>query len=400
MFIYFHTLSLFSFHYFPYAQIQKSFLKYNCVDTIRYEYDYTILEKGVDDFSLGSTFEEKHLWADLSFGLPLYKEMKFLPYLNISTGVKLDNFTGYIGYFSPILSKKVSNEDHWQEMLFQSLYAGITAHHYVRKLEFAFDFQLRKEFGSYCIAYCNTVDTSYISMGFTSKIGYKQKYFNPFLFLSLNSEAISGPVALSTGLGIALGNLPTKSGNYWTMRTCSNFQVDKPNIYLYPEVPCSVTVILNPDGRIIASEPTYENAWVVFASQDGTIKNTQGYLFYEAKINRIDLKNKGWCIKKDEIASFFFSVLSSYGFNRRESNDFVLYWKDHLPSSRYYIIYPIVNEEVDKVFPLTVYPHPDAVLRVWFLIESSENPLSLKAPTVFTLKRNGFVVTEWGVILK
>jgi len=400
VFVYFLTLSLFSFHFFPYVQIQKSFLKYNCVDTIGYEYDYTILEKGVGAFSLGSTFEEKHLWADLSFGMPLYKEMKFLPYLNTSAGVKLDNFTGYIGYFLPISSKKESSADYWHEMLFQSLYAGITAHHYMRNLEFAFDIQLRKEFSSYSIPYCNTLDTSYISMGFTSKIGYKQKYFNPFVFLSLNSEAICGPITLNAGLGIAFGNLPAKSGNYWTMKTCSNIQVRKPNIYLYPEVPCSVTVMLNPDGRLTVSEPPYENGWIVFASQNGTIKNTQGYLFYEAKINKIGVKNRGWCIKKDKIVSFFFSILSSYGFNRRESNDFVLYWNDHLPSSPYYVIYPLVNEEVDKVCPLRIYPHPDAVLRVWFLIESSESLVSLEAPTVFTFKRNGFVVTEWGVILK
>ncbi|TES90612.1 MAG: hypothetical protein E3J87_09600 [Candidatus Cloacimonadota bacterium] len=400
------TLGLFSFHFSPYVQVEKSFLKYNCEDTVVYGEDYVIFQKE-DIFALGATFEEKYLWTNLSFGgalYELYEDIKFLPYFDINTGIKWRNYTGYVGYVLPGKHKAFRAIGNWYEIQgLQSIFTGISANYQLKKLRLGFGLQLRREQCSYTLhSFMSSieVDTSYISTFFTSIIGYMLGRFNPFLFLSLNSKAISLTPSLKVGLGINLGNPLFVSGKYQKVIVYHQVMIRKPNIYLYPVKPCSVAVMLEPDGRLTVSDPPYQNGWNVYAFPDGTIQNSLGYLFYEAKINKMRVTDKGWCITKDEVTSFFFSILYSYGFNQRETNDFVSYWRGNLPDSPYYVIYPAVNKEIDKVCPLTVYPSPDVVLRVWFVVESVKTPVSLDAPAIPSFKRNGFVVTEWGVILE
>ncbi|TES90614.1 MAG: hypothetical protein E3J87_09610 [Candidatus Cloacimonadota bacterium] len=433
MIIYFLTLGLFSINISPYLLIEHSIFEHTNTDTIYYKkyvedvsFDSGYIVSELRDvIATGLTFSEKYLWTSLSLGVPCYTySIEFLPFIDINTGFRWKNFRGYVGYHLPLKKRKAVDDlpdGRWliEEMSgLHSIYTGIYSYYRKEKLNIGFNFQLRKEHGFYSKYYLGfggypvyptprNVDTSYVQTIFTTDIGYMFKGYYPFLFFSINEREFSEPLSFRAGLGIILGSIPVTPGKYEGKTAQSYHYWDyegvyplKPNIYLYPVEPGSVTVMLEPDGRLTVSDPPYENGWNVYVFPDGTIQKNHRYLFYEARINKLRVKNRGWCIKKDEVSSFFFSVLSSYGFNVRETNDFVSYWKDHLPDSPYYVIYPAVNKEIDKVCPLTVYPNPDVVLRVWFVVESVKTSVLLDAPAVPLFNRNGFVVTEWGVILE
>ncbi len=425
------AIGLFTIHVSPYFLIEQSVVEHNGSDTIFYEYPnfyeeeydtgYVISQLG-DVVALGVTFGEKYLWTSFSFGIPTYGySIKFLPFFDVNTGIRWKNIRGYVGYHVPLKNfetvDRMIRDVGVEEMNgFHSIYGGIGSSYTTRKFTIDFDLQLRKDHGLYskfyvedisgeCYLQSFKIDTSHIQTIFTTKTAYTFRGYSPFVFLSIHQRDFSEPLSLRAGVGIVLGKPQITPGKYEGKITHSHHYYigvypRKPNIYLYPEKPCSVSVLLSPDGIITVSDPPYENGWNVFAFKDGTIQNTDGYLFYEAQIKSMYVKDEGWCITKNEISTFFYSTLTAFGFNTKETEDFVSYWKNHLPNSPFYLIYTGVNEEIDKVCPMTVYPKPDARLRVWFVIKPVSNPVAIEPPSICTFVRYGFVVTEWGVILE
>lgn len=177
----------------------------------------------------------------------------------------------------------------------------------------------------------------------------------------------------------------------------------KPNIYLYPVSKSHVEVKIHfpSGGSIITSIPEYKNGWNVNVNPTGLIDNHYEYLFYESRQPNIWQMKKGWVIDQKDLSAFFNSNLSSYGFNSKEINDFTDYWLPRLKVSAFYKIYPQETEFVDKIIQLKILPKPDNVLRLHYVIKATnESSNSLEVPgTPSKFNRQGFVVTEWGVIL-
>jgi len=177
--------------------------------------------------------------------------------------------------------------------------------------------------------------------------------------------------------------------------------VEKPNIYLYPETITQVKVTLKPnkDCKIIASIPEHKNGWNVLVDQNGVIDNQFEYLFYEGKIKNVP-DGSGWSVACSELWQFLPGKMTEYGFNEKEIKDFVDYWQEHLPKSEFYEIMPVINQEIEKEFALVIEPKPEAVLRVWFYINPTNNKKDLSTPSIPKFERKGFTVIEWGVLLK
>ena len=177
--------------------------------------------------------------------------------------------------------------------------------------------------------------------------------------------------------------------------------VKKPNIYLYPETITQVKVTLKPnkDCKIIASIPEHKNGWHVLVDQNGVIDNQFEYLFYEGKIKNVP-DGSGWSVASSELWQFLPEKMTAYGFNEKEIKDFVDYWQEHLPKSKFYEIIPVINQEIEKEFALAIEPKPEAVLRVWFYINPTNSKKDLSPPSIPKFERKGFTVIEWGVLLK
>lgn len=185
--------------------------------------------------------------------------------------------------------------------------------------------------------------------------------------------------------------------------TTGGLTVKKPNIYLYPEKICSINVKLEfpLGGKIIESEPIYNDGWVVKVSPLGKINDQYDYLYYEATCPEVYQYQSGWIIRKDSLSDFFSTNLIKTGFNDAEKNDFIEYWIHILSEYEYYIIYPQYSQEIEKIIQLKSSIKPDNILRLFYVINGTNNNQKvLSTPTIPSFNRNGFVIAEWGVVIK
>lgn len=173
----------------------------------------------------------------------------------------------------------------------------------------------------------------------------------------------------------------------------------KPVIYLYPETETEVNVCLDYDGGLTCTYPAYGDGWTVTAQPDGTLTDafgqTYSYLYWEGfTAAEYDL-SQGFCIAGEDTAAFLEQALAKLGLNRKEANEFIVYWLPVMEPNPYNLI-SFQSEAYTAHARLAVTPEPDTVLRVFMawkpLAETVEvEPQELTAP-----ERNGFTLVEWG----
>ncbi len=177
------------------------------------------------------------------------------------------------------------------------------------------------------------------------------------------------------------------------------FVDEKPVIYLYPEEETRISVKLNLDGELVCTYPKYENGWNVTAYPDGTLTDAEGrtynYLYWEGKTYaKYDL-SKGFCVKGEDTAAFLEHSLEKLGLDRREANEFIVYWLPKMEQNPYNIISFQTDIYTDAA-ELTVTPTPDTLIRVFMAWQGTDEYISLPAQELTAPERNGFTVVEWG----
>ncbi len=177
--------------------------------------------------------------------------------------------------------------------------------------------------------------------------------------------------------------------------------VYKPNIYLYPEKTTKLDVDLEfpHGGNVTVSDPSYPEAWQnIIITPDGKIDKKHEFLFYEAQLPDLWQYGEGWVLRRQHLPLFFTTNLEKYGFNEREIHDFMEYWIPRLKDAPYYAIYPQHTAMVNQAISLDISQRPDALLRLFYVIEDMQGYFALPEPDVPEFTRKGFTVTEWGVI--
>ena len=173
----------------------------------------------------------------------------------------------------------------------------------------------------------------------------------------------------------------------------------KPVIYLYPEKEMSVSVDLTLDGKLTCTYPAYNNGWTVTASPDGTLTDANGqtynYLYWEGETYAQYDLSKGFCVKGEETAAFLEDALAKLGLNRREANEFIVYWLPLMEQNEYNIISFQTDIYTDAT-QLKVNPAPDTLIRVFMAWQASESAVDLPEQELTAPERNGFTVVEWG----
>ena len=171
-----------------------------------------------------------------------------------------------------------------------------------------------------------------------------------------------------------------------------------PYIYLYPETQTDISVELGlvQGGQIIESEPPYNGGWNVNVTPDGTIDETYDYLYYES-LQPVPLDYRyGWVLDGADLESELRNLLSSLGFIEKEINDFIEFWIPKLGDADYYAVYP---QDVESFVSLNITPRPDNILRTLLLIRPLAYHVNIPPPPEpEQFVRDGFTVTEWGVI--
>jgi hypothetical protein len=247
------------------------------------------------------------------------------------------------------------------------------------------------------------------NMFILSEFTYHTKYLYPYIIFGINYEKENEyfnlyPGFLSIGVQIQLKDFHSSGAQtkfmYFKTKEVS-YGICKPNIYLYPESSSQVKVTLSTtrNNQITSSIPQYYNGWDVSIDPSGLIDNKYQYLFYEGNSSEHPNIKYGWSIAFSELWNFIPEKMSEYGFSQKEIKDFVDYWQVNLPKNEFYDIVPLINKAVDKKLALQIKPKPDKVLRVWFYVFPVNQKHEFIPPQIPKFNRNGFVVTEWGVLL-
>ena len=173
----------------------------------------------------------------------------------------------------------------------------------------------------------------------------------------------------------------------------------KPVIYLYPEEETDVSVKLILDGKLTCTYPSYNTGWKATAAPDGTLTDSKGqtynYLYWEGETNAQWDMTEGFCIKGEDTAAFLEDALEKLGLNRKEANEFIVYWLPLMEQNPYNIISFQTDIYTDTA-ELQIDPAPDTMIRVFMTFKASDYMIRLLPQKLTALERSGFTVVEWG----
>ena len=173
----------------------------------------------------------------------------------------------------------------------------------------------------------------------------------------------------------------------------------KPVIYLYPEQTTRVSVKLRYGGKLLTTYPAYREGWEVTAAPDGVLTDAEGqtynYLYWEGEDQDDYDLSSGFCVRGEDSAAFLTDALARLGLNRREANEFIVYWLPELERSPYNLISFQTDRYTDSV-GLEISPEPDTVIRVFLVFRPLKKPVEIPAQDLTAPARTGFTVVEWG----
>lgn len=98
-------------------------------------------------------------------------------------------------------------------------------------------------------------------------------------------------------------------------------------------------------------------------------------------------------------AGILWTESEDYGFNDRETRDFLDFWIPLLTDAPNYQIFLQYTEMVNQVIKLRISPRPEKVLRLHYVIVQAEDNIVLLQSGIPAVERHGFCVTECGVVL-
>ena len=187
------------------------------------------------------------------------------------------------------------------------------------------------------------------------------------------------------------------------LASCDPFEpevrAEKPVIYLYPTENMDVTVKLDINGDLTCTYPAYNDGWMVTASPDGTLTDENGReyycLYWEGETHSQYDFSRGFCVKGEDTAAFLEDALAKLGLNRREANEFIVFWLPLMQENPYNII-SFQTDVYTESAKLTVTPTPDTVIRVFMAYKSADNYVEIEAQELTAPAREGFTVIEWG----
>lgn len=175
--------------------------------------------------------------------------------------------------------------------------------------------------------------------------------------------------------------------------------IKKPAVYLYPLEKTEVSVAVDLKGEIIKSEPDYHEGWKVIVEPSGLIDGKYDYLFYEARLNQLQLPKEGWVVGYKELGNWFDVNLKGLGLNEKEIFQFKEYWLSELPVAKYYEIKLLGDDFLRSDMNLVFDPRPTTVIRRNFYFKPLKSQIAVEEPNVITPDRKGFTVVEWGGLL-
>lgn len=177
--------------------------------------------------------------------------------------------------------------------------------------------------------------------------------------------------------------------------------VAKPIIYLYPEEDMLVDVKLDFEGRITHTYPKYNKGWSVFAKTDGTLFDETGKeyysLYWEGQEKNDFTISEGFVVEGSKTITFLEKALEALNLNRREANEFIIYWLPMMENNPYNLIH-FSTTEYEEMAQLHISPKPETFIRVMMVFQPLDEKIDFPLQDISTMRveRKGFTVVEWG----
>ena len=174
----------------------------------------------------------------------------------------------------------------------------------------------------------------------------------------------------------------------------------KPILYLYPTKKMKVNVKIKNEQNILTSYPRYNNGFNVYAYPNGDLydENNKYYyaLYWDEKLNyQVDF-SEGFYVEKGNADKFLEEKLEMIGLNKKEQNEFIMYWLPVLSQNEKSLVYFELTEERQKNSEIIISPKPDSLLRINMHIKKIDKKVDIKKQKLTKFNRNGFVAVEWG----
>jgi len=236
-------------------------------------------------------------------------------------------------------------------------------------------------------------------VGFTGKASYKMKVNG-----TLPEDVCIGDVIFFSYKNAYLDRVSNRAVSDFVSMKIGSLDFDtsvvyKPVIYLYPENDTEIYVGLDLNGEFVCTYPLYDNGWNVIASPDGTLKDRDGqiynYLYWEADISAQYDMSKGFCVKGEETSLFLEYALDKLGLNRKEANEFIVYWLPLMQNNPYNLISFQTSAYTDAA-ELKINPAPDTLIRVFMAWQALDAFVEIEEQELSCPMREGFTVVEWG----
>ncbi len=226
-------------------------------------------------------------------------------------------------------------------------------------------------------------------------IHYGLTYNNGAIFQFDNKDAVEGDY--STQCLEVIYDSSKKSGE---VKTSECGGIAKPILYLYPKKTTNVTVSFEHPEYLQTTYPKFDNQWKVTAHKNGDLYDSNHQYYYglywdEKKVHFVDFST-GFYVEKENAISFLEEKLDKIGFNRKEANEFIMYWLPILEKNEKNLVYFELTEERESYQKIHISPKPDSLLRVVIHVKKVDKKTSIKEEKLSTFKRNGFVAVEWG----
>lgn len=180
----------------------------------------------------------------------------------------------------------------------------------------------------------------------------------------------------------------------------------KPVIYLYPEKKTDIRVEVAPRGGFSFTDPEYGDGWEVTAYPDGRlVQKSDGvmypYLFWEGRGSLYSVPEQYFVVSQKDVPEFLDETLQRLGFIAQEIADFQEFWLPRMQDAPYYKIGFHGKEVMDNIAPLTLSEKPDTVIRILMDYSPLQEKIEANEPRLpKTPERKGFVVTEWGGVIR
>ncbi len=178
--------------------------------------------------------------------------------------------------------------------------------------------------------------------------------------------------------------------------------LEKPVIYIYPTAKQQTAIKLNYKGVLKHSYPTYpDSGWKVIAEPNGMLYDNEGKeyyaLFWEGIPQTDIIPNEGFIISGKETASFLEEKLAFLGLNRREANEFIMYWLPRMENNPYNLIH-FASKSYEEQAELIISPKPETCIRIMMITKPLKTKIDFPLQDLSPLKktRKGYTIIEWG----